>query len=104
LNSDRARYSNHQHKFLFKRLLINKSQIPPVRDDKEFGRTKFMISPVSSQSHVPVQSTQTARPQAASAPASQGTPASGQDKVELSAQAKAALSGGGDVDHDGDSH
>jgi hypothetical protein len=61
-----------------------------------------MISPVSSQLHAPVQSTQAvAKPQAASTSASQSS--NTQDKVELSAQAKAALSGG-DADHDGDSH
>lgn len=63
-----------------------------------------MISPVSSQSQAYVQNTQAAKPQAASTAASHSSQAPNtEDKVELSAQAKAALAGG-DADHDGDSH
>jgi hypothetical protein len=67
--------------------------------DKEFGSNK-MISPVSSQLNAYVQQTQLAKAQPAPTAAQ---PSKTEDSVQISAQAKAALSGG-DVDHDGDSH
>ena len=59
-----------------------------------------MISPVSSPVSASLQEVQSSKPQPAQTPAQTSkTP----DSIQLSAQAKAALSGG-DVDHDGDSH
>jgi hypothetical protein len=59
-----------------------------------------MISPVSSQSSAYLQQTQPTKSQPASTPAE---PSKTEDSVQISAQAKAALSLG-DVDHDGDRH
>lgn len=57
-----------------------------------------MVSPVSNETNIHLQSAQPGTHQ--TAPAKQQEPA--QDSVHLSPQAKAAASG--DVDHDGDSH
>lgn len=60
-----------------------------------------MISPVSTSATASLQELQSlSKPQPAPAPAQSSKTA---DTVQLSPQAKAAMSGG-DVDHDGDSH
>ena len=58
-----------------------------------------MISPVSSSNAAAAGLVQQSQP----APKAQSSSAP-QDTVQLSKQALAATGGGGDVDHDGDSH